>query len=98
MFGSRDLKVIVLVLFIGSFIGTLFGDLIAFALHEGVVKQFFLMGVHLDLTGLAGIESGVIVLNLIVLTLTFGLIINLNFIGLVGISTAYYFLRYFKVD
>ena len=63
---------------------------------EGVVKQFFLTGIDIDLAGLAGYDSGVIVLNLIVLTLKFGLTVSLNFIGLVGLTTAYYFLRYFR--
>ena len=38
MISRRDLKVVILVLFAGAMIGTLFGDLIGFVLPEGVVK------------------------------------------------------------
>ena len=93
---KRSLGFIFIVLFSGTIIGSVLGELTGWIMPESVVKQFFLMGVHLDLAGLAGIDSGVIVLNLIVLTLKFGLIININFIGLVGLSAAYYFLRYFR--
>ncbi len=93
---KRSLGFIFIVLFSGTIVGSVLGELIGWIMPEGVVKQFFLMGVHIDLAGLAGIESGVIVLNLIVLTLKFGLTIKLNFIGLVGLSAAYYFLRFFR--
>ena len=42
MSGRRNLKVVTLVLLAGAMVGTLFGDLVGFALPEGVVKQFFL--------------------------------------------------------
>ena len=93
---KRTLGFIFIVLFSGAVIGSVLGELIGWMMPDGVVKQFFLMGIELDLAGLSGFDSGVMVLNLIVLTLKFGLSVSLNFIGLVGLATAYYFLRYFR--
>ena len=93
---KRTLGFIFVTLFCGAVIGSVLGELIGWIMPDGVVKQFFLTGIDLDLAGLTGFDSGVIVLNLIVLTLKFGLPVSLNFIGLVGLATAYYFLRYFR--
>ena len=93
---KRTLGFIFIVLFSGAVIGSVLGELIGWMMPDGVVKQFFLTGIELDLAGLSGFDSGVMVLNLIVLTLKFGLSVSLNFTGLVGLATAYYFLRYFR--
>ncbi len=93
---KRTLGFIFITLFCGAVIGSVLGELIGWIMPDGVVKQFFLTGIDIDLAGLAGFDSGVIILNLIVLTLKFGLKVSLNFIGLVGMATAFYFLRYFK--
>ena len=93
---KRTLGFIFIVLFSGAVIGSVLGELIGWMMPDGVVKQFFLTGIELDLAGLSGFDSGVMVLNFIVLTLKFGLSVSLNFIGLVGLATAYYFLRYFR--
>jgi len=85
-----------LVLLVGAMIGSVLGALLGYLLPEGVVRDFFLTSVHLDLAGLVGQESGVIVLDLIILTIKFGLSITLNFASLIGLATAYYFLRYFR--
>jgi len=65
-------------------------------LPEGVVKDFFLTSVTFDFAGLAGNESGVIVLDLIMFTLKIGLLLKINFTSIIGIAAAYYFLRYFR--
>lgn len=93
---KRSLTIIIIVLFVGAMIGTLLGELLGWILPEGVVKEFFLTAVHFDLAGLVGAESGVIVLNLIMFTVKFGLTITINFTSLIGLATAYYFLRYFR--
>lgn len=93
---KRSLGVIFLILFLGLVIGTLAGELLAWSLPEGVVKEFFLTSVQFDLAGLAGSESGVINLDLKVVTLKFGLGLKLNITTLIGLATAYYFLRYFR--
>ena len=49
----------------GALIGSLIGSLLGWILPEGVVKDFFLVGVNFDLAGLVGNDSGVIVLDLL---------------------------------
>jgi len=93
---KRSISLIILILFVGAMAGTLIGELFGWILPEGVVKAFFLTSVSFDLGGLVGNESGVIVLDLIVFTLKFGLSIKINFISIIGLASSYYFLRYFR--
>lgn len=93
---KRSWGYITLGLAAGAMIGSLLGNLLGWILPEGVVKDFFLLGVSFDLAGLVGNESGVIVIDLIIVTFKFGLSIALNFTSLIGLATAYYFLRYFR--
>lgn len=93
---KRSWGYITLGLVFGALIGSLFGNLLGWVLPEGVVKDFFLIGVSYDLAGLAGNESGIIVLDLIIVTFKFGLSIAFNFTSLIGLATAYYFLRFFR--
>jgi len=87
---------IALGLFVGALIGSYIGVFLAWILPTGVVKDFFLLSVKFDLDGLVGNESGVIVLNLIIITLKFGLSVVFNFTSLIGLATAYYYLRYLR--
>jgi|TARA_B100000809_G_scaffold54708_1_gene50440 hypothetical protein len=80
----------------GALIGTLSGELLGMLLPVGVVKDFFLTSINFDLAGLAGQDSGVIVLNLIIFTVKFGLSLKFNFTSLIGLATAYYLLRFFR--
>ncbi len=93
---KRSITLIILILFVGAMAGTLVGELFGWILPEGVVKDFFLTSVSFDLGGLVGNESGVIVLDIIMLTLKFGLSIKINFISIIGLASSYYFLRYFR--
>lgn len=93
---KRSITLIILILFVGAMAGTLVGELFGWILPEGVVKDFFLTSVSFDLGGLVGNESGVIVLDIIMFTLKFGLSIKINFISIIGIASSYYFLRYFR--
>jgi hypothetical protein len=93
---KRSITLIILILFIGAMTGTLIGELFGWILPEGVVKDFFLTSVSFDLGGLVGNESGVIVLDIIMFTLKFGLSIKINFISIIGLASSYYFLRYFR--
>ncbi len=93
---KRSWEYITLGLIFGALIGSLIGNILGWILPDGVVKDFFLLGVSFDLAGLAGNESGVIVLNLIIVTIKFGLSIAFNFTSLIGLATAYYFLRFFR--
>ena len=93
---KRNLSLIILGLFVGAAIGGVLGNLLGWVLPEGVVKAFFLTSISLDLGGLAGNELGVIILDLKIITLKFGLSINLNFTSIIGLTSAYYILRYFR--
>ncbi len=92
----RSITLVVFGFSIGAMIGTLVGEFLGFVLPDGVVKEFFLTSIQFDLAGLVGNESGVIVLNMIVVTLKFGLTLVLNFTSIIGLGIAYYFLRYFR--
>ncbi len=80
----------------GALIGSLIGNLLGWILPAGVVKDFFLVGISFDLAGLVGNDSGVIVLDLIIVTIKFGLSVAFNFTSLIGLATAYYFLRFLR--
>tara|TARA_S200000501_G_scaffold353209_1_gene372796 strand:+ start:48086 stop:48373 length:288 start_codon:yes stop_codon:yes gene_type:complete len=93
---KRNVSLILVGLFVGAAIGGVLGNLFAWILPQGVVKDFFLTSVSLDIGGLAGNDIGVIILDLKILTLKFGLAVNFNFTSVIGIGTAYYILRYFR--
>ena len=93
---KRSITLIVSGLFTGAVIGGVLGNLLGLLLPEGVVKDFFLTSVSFDLGGLVGKETGVIILDLKIITLKFGLAMNMNFTSIIGLTTAYYILRYFR--
>ena len=85
---KRSIAVIFLVLIIGAAIGTILGDVLGMILPEGVVKQFFLQSVSWGVSP--------VTLDVIVMTITFGLRIKFNISSVLGLAVAYYFLRYFR--
>ncbi|MBT3299240.1 MAG: DUF4321 domain-containing protein [Candidatus Marinimicrobia bacterium] len=93
---KRNISLIIVGLFLGAAFGGLVGELLGNFLPDGVVKDFFLTDFGFDLGGWAGNELGVIILDLKVITLKFGLAIRINFMSMIGFATAYYFLRYFR--
>ena len=93
---KRDISLIIIGLFSGAAIGGVIGNLMAWLLPDGVVKDFFLTSLSLDIGGLAGNEMGVIIIDLIIITIKFGLSMNFNFTSIIGLTTSYYFLRYFR--
>lgn len=96
MSNKRSVKMIVVALFAGAMVGTVIGELIGYALPEGVVKQFFLQSAEFSLGGLLGSENDAISLDLGVFAVILGFRMKLNFSALLGLVTAYYFLRYFR--
>ena len=66
--------------------GTVLGEVLAYILPEGVVKEFFLRSAEFGL--------GPATLNLVILTFTLGFSIKLNVISVLGIGIAAYFLRW----
>tara|TARA_B100000003_G_C10909390_1_gene362559 strand:- start:48 stop:335 length:288 start_codon:yes stop_codon:yes gene_type:complete len=93
---KRSISLIVIGLFIGAAIGGVLGNLLGWILPEGVVKDFFLTSLSFDIGGLAGNETGVIIVDLSIITLKFGLSMNFNFTSVIGLTSAYYILRYFR--
>ena len=93
---KRDFKLIVLGILCGAMIGTLLGNVLMFLLPDSAVKDFFLTSLSIDVGGLAGNEMGVIVLDLKIITFKFGLAMSLNFTSVIGLTVAYYILRYFR--
>ncbi len=93
---KRKIHIIVISLFVGAIFGGVFGNLFSLILPEGVVKDFFLTSINFDLGGILGNESGVLIIDLKVITLKFGLSISFNFTSVIGIAIAYYILRYLR--
>ncbi len=82
----KSLGWIFLMLLFGAFIGSALGEVLAFALPAGVVKDFFIRAAHFSV--------GPATLNLIVFTFTIGFSFKINIISVIGIGIAAYFLRY----
>ncbi|MBJ12902.1 MAG: hypothetical protein CMG62_07505 [Candidatus Marinimicrobia bacterium] len=93
---KRSVSLIAVGLFVGAAIGGVIGNLLGWILPSGVVKDFFLTSLSIDIGGLAGNEMGVIVLDLKIITFKFGLAMSLNFTSVIGLTVAYYILRYFR--
>ncbi len=93
---NRDISLIVIGLFTGAIIGGVIGNIMVWALPEGVVKDFFLTSLTFDIGTSFGNEIGVIVLDLSIIVFKFGLAIDFNFTSIIGLATSYYILRYFR--
>ena len=93
---NRDISLIVIGLFSGAMIGGIIGNILALLLPGGVVKDFFLTSLTMDISGIANNELGVFIIDLSIIVLKFGLSINFNFTSLIGLATAYYILRFFR--
>ena len=87
-FQKRSLGIVFLVLLFGAITGTLLGNAVGLILPEGVVKEFFLSSFSWGLTP--------VTLDLLIVSVTFGLRIKFNISSLLGLAFAYYFLRYFR--
>ena len=93
---KRKVYIICLSLFVGAIFGGVIGNIFALILPESVVKDFFLTSITFDLGGLVNNELGVLVVDLKVIILKFGLSMSFNFTSVVGIAVAYYILRYLR--
>ena len=96
MLNKRSLSIIVLILFFGTLFGTLLGELLGWILPDSVVREFFLKSIKFNLGSVVGNETGLVSLDLVMLTIKFGLNLTFNFTSIIGFATAYYFLRYFR--
>jgi hypothetical protein len=77
--GKTLLKGLIIVV-IGALLGTMVGELLGAYLPEGAVKNFFLKSIQF------GLEPTAIELH--ILTLTFGLILKINVLTVLGIIAA----------
>ena len=93
---NRDISLIAIGLLSGAIIGGVLGNLMGWMLPEGVVKDFFLTSFELDIGSSLGDEKGVVVIDLKIITLKFGLALSLNFTSVMGLATSYYILRFFR--
>ena len=93
---KRNISLIIVGLFIGAAIGGVLGSLMGWLLPEGVVKDFFLTSISFNLMGSGADKTGVLILDLSVLVLKFGLSVKFNFTSIIGFASAYYMLRYFR--
>ncbi len=83
---KKSIGWILVVILLGAFIGSALGEVLAYILPQGVVKEFFLRSVEFSL--------GPGTLNLVILTFTLGFSLKLNVISVLGIGIASYFLRW----
>ncbi|MDZ7290075.1 MAG: DUF4321 domain-containing protein [candidate division KSB1 bacterium] len=86
MRSKRSLGFIIVVLLLGALAGTLLGELIGLLLPAGVVKEFFLR------SGQIALGPGT--LNAVLFSITLGLTLKINVVGLIGIGIAAYLLRW----
>jgi len=83
---KKSLGWILIIILLGAFIGTALGEVLAYVLPQGVVKEFFLRS--------AIFSVGPATLNLVVFTFTLGFSFKLNVIGIIGMGISAYFLRW----
>lgn len=83
---KKSLAFIVVIIVIGALIGSALGEVIAYVIPDGVVKEFFLKSVSASL--------GPGTLDIIIMTITLGFSIKVNIIGIFGILIAAYILRW----
>jgi len=83
---KKSLAFIIFIIVIGALIGTVLGEIVAYLIPAGVVKDFFLKSAS------ASIGPGTI--NIIIMTFTIGFSIKLNVMGIIGILIAAYALRW----
>jgi hypothetical protein len=86
MIRKKSLGWIFLILLFGIFIGSDLGEVLAYILPAGVVKDFFLRAAQFSL--------GPATLNLIVVTFTIGFSFKLNIISVLGVGITAYLLRW----
>jgi uncharacterized membrane protein len=85
---KKGIGFIFMVIVVGAVVGSAIGELIGYFLPDGVVKQFFLRSVSV------GFEPFVI--NLAIITFTFGLNLKINIISAIGVIIIAYFLRWYE--
>ena len=85
---KRNLLFVFLVLFVGAATGTAFSSFVGLTMPDGVVRDFFLNSKPLGWDPFS--------LNLQIITLTTGFTIDISVSSIIGMASAWYFLRYFR--
>lgn len=83
---KKSFAYIVFILLLGALIGSALGEIIAFIIPGGVVKDFFLKSVSPGF--------GPATLNLILISVTLGFSVKINIVGVIGIFIAAYILKW----
>ena len=78
---------VILAIFLGAIIGSVFGELVGLILPNGVVKEFFLRSASFGFSPIS--------IDLAVVVFSVGVSLNLNVIGVIGIILAAYILRWY---
>ncbi len=78
---------VVLIIILGAMIGSLFGQLLALVLPEGVVREFFLR------EAIFSLGPGTLGIGFFDITLGFKIIFNVT--GFIGVVVAIYMLRWY---
>jgi hypothetical protein len=79
---------ILLVIIAGGLVGSALGEFVGYILPDGVVKQALTKSV------IASIGPGTF--DIVILSITLGFSININFLGVLGIIIAAYMLRWIE--
>ncbi|MBT3606192.1 MAG: DUF4321 domain-containing protein [Candidatus Latescibacteria bacterium] len=89
--GKHSLGLLILAIFIGMLAGSIVGQIMgaiigSLGLHNNVVQTVFVNSYVYEFPPVS--------LNLIIMTFTFGFSLNLNILSLLGIGTAWYYIKY----
>ena len=90
--GSRSVVRLVMALFIGVLVGNMAGEVLTILFQAVGLSQSVVQKVLLD--PLVQYEFSPILLNLIILTLTFGFTLDFSLFSLIGMGVAYYYFKY----
>lgn len=82
-----SLGMVLIAVVLGALIGSALGEVIGLVLPDGVVKDFFLRS--------ASFGWSPVLVNLAIVTFTFGFTFKLNIIGVIGIILAAYIFRWY---
>ena len=85
---KRTLGKLLTMIFLGAFIGTMLGKVIALLMPAGVVKDFFLIAWEPTILAPTPLDLGI-------LTLTLGITFDVNVVGLIGVFVAVYILKWY---
>ncbi len=86
MAGQHGLGLIVLIVVAGLVVGSLLGELVASLLPSGVIHDLLTRGPQIGLSPPATVD-------LRFMALTFGMMLKINVVGLVGVALAAFALR-----